>query len=274
MAVSDEIKAQRGKIKEMSFKEKLSYFWEYYRIPFFIVTAVIILAFFLIRDIATAKPYGFYAMLINASPNMQETDLEQSFSTYADIDKAKYDCYIDTATTLNLNSTDQYDMASVQKIMAVVAAGDLDTMVADYNSFSHYAMNDTFTDLRKVLSKDQLAKYSDDFYYVDYAVISAAENEDVSSESASESSVSSTLSSGADMFSDNSASSSVGTADQFVKPDPSTMTTPVPVGIILSDAAALKKADVYTGTVPVLGITQNTTRIEEALKFIDYLFQK
>ena len=37
MAVSDEIKAQRGKIKEMSFKEKLSYFWEYYRIPFFIL---------------------------------------------------------------------------------------------------------------------------------------------------------------------------------------------------------------------------------------------
>ena len=267
MAVSDEIKAQRGKIKEMSFKEKLSYFWEYYRIPFFIVTAVIILAFFLIRDIATAKPYGFYAMLINASPNTQETDLEQSFSTYADIDKAKYDCYIDTATTLNLNSTNQYDMASIQKIMAVVAAGDLDTMVADYNSFSHYAMNDTFTDLRKVLSKDQLAKYSDDLYYVDYAVITAAENEDVSSESASDSSVASTLSSGAD-------SSSVGTADQFVKPDPSTMTTPVPVGIILSDAAALKDADVYTGTVPVLGITQNTSRIEEAQKFIDYLFQK
>ena len=273
MAVSDEIKAQRGKIKEMSFKEKISYFWEYYRIPFFIVAAVIILASFLIHDIATAKPYGFYAMLINASPSTQETDLEQSFSTYADIDTAKYDCYIDTATTLNLNSTNQYDMASIQKIMAVVAAGDLDTMVADYNSFSHYAMNDTFTDLRKVLSKDQLAKYSDDFYYVDYAVITAAENEDVSSESASDSSVASTLSSGADML-DNSSSSSVGTADQFVKPDPSTMTTPVPVGIILSDAAALKDADIYTGTVPVLGITQNTARIEEALKFIDYLFQK
>ena len=273
MAVSDEIKEQRGKVRDMSFKAKFSYFWEYYRIPFCVAIAVIILASFLIHDIVTAKPYGFYAMLINASPNTQETDFEQGFSTYANIDTAKYDCYIDTSTTMNLNSTNQYDMASLQKIMAVIAAGDLDTMVADYNSFDRYAMNDTFTDLRKVLSKDQLAKYSDDFYYVDYAVIAAAENES-STVSVSESSVSSTLSSGANTFSDSSLTSSVGTTDQFVKPDPSTMKTPVPVGIILSDAAALKTENVYTGTVPILGITQNTKRIEETLKFIDYLFQK
>lgn len=271
MAVSDEIKAQRGKIKEMSFKEKLSYFWEYYRIPFFIVAAVIILASFLIHDIVTAKPYGFYAIMINSSPSTQETNLEKSFSTYADIDMSKYDCYIDTSTTLNLSSTNQYDMASMQKIMAVIAAGDLDTMVADYNSFSHYAMNDTFTDLRKVLSKDQLAKYSDDFYYVDYAVINAKENENIPSESISESSAASTLSSGTNML---AAQSSVGTAEQFVKPDPSTMKNPVPVGIIVTDAAAIKSANIYIGTIPVLGITQNTTRVDESLKFIDFLFQK
>ena len=52
MAVSDEIKAQRGKIKEMSFKEKISYFWEYYRIPALVTILVIAFAGNLIYTIA------------------------------------------------------------------------------------------------------------------------------------------------------------------------------------------------------------------------------
>ncbi len=272
MAVSDEIKEQHDKVKQMGFKARMAYFWEYYRIPTIVILAVIVLAFFLIHDIVTAKPYGFYAMMINSSPQTQESDLENSFASYAGIDTSKNDCYIDTSTTLNLTSTNQYDMASQQKIMAVVAAGDLDTMVADYNSFSRYAMNDTFTDLRKVLTAEQQKKYADDFYYIDYAVIQAAENQDAaseaSSEAAAEASEALSAAAGADTT---AAESSVGTADKFVKPDPSSMKDPVPVGIILSDSSLLKSSGAYTGTVAVLGITQNTSRSEEAVKFIDFL---
>ena len=69
------------------------------------------------------------------------------------------------------------------------------------------------------------------------------------------------------------AESSVGSADQFVKPDPSSMKDPVPVGIILSDASYLNSTGAYTGTVAILGITQNTSRSDEALRFIDFLNQ-
>ncbi|MCH4191890.1 MAG: hypothetical protein LKF52_06245 [Butyrivibrio sp.] len=272
MAVSDEIREQHNKVKQMGTRARLAYFWEYYRIPTVVILAVIILAVFLIHDIVTAKPYGFYAMMINSSPQTQESDLEDSFAKYADIDTSKYDCYIDTSTTLNLTSTNQYDMASQQKIMAVVAAGDLDTMVADYNSFNRYAMNDTFTDLRKILTSEQQKKYADDFYYIDYAVIQAAENQDAASAASSEAATTENTSDTAALYT-TAAESSVGSADQFVKPDPSSMKDPVPVGIILSDASYLNSTGAYTGTVAILGITQNTSRSDEALRFIDFLNQ-
>ena len=55
MAVSDEIKEQHDKVKQMGFKARMAYFWEYYRIPTIVILAVIVLAFFLIHDIVRHK---------------------------------------------------------------------------------------------------------------------------------------------------------------------------------------------------------------------------
>jgi hypothetical protein len=140
-----------------------------------------------------------------------------------------------------------------------------------------------FIDLRTVLGTDELKKYEDRLYYVDQKVLEAIEN--------------GTYNEGADASAFKTASYTQDSEDQekaqqeavdnmlgypsgsdvvkeedFVKPDPSSMEEPVPIGIIVSDAPYLLKDDTYEGTVPVFGIIANSEHVDSALKFLDFLY--
>ena len=58
-SVSDEIREQRQKLKGKSPKEKLAYFWEYYKVPALIVLLVVIFGSDLIYNIVTKKAIAF-----------------------------------------------------------------------------------------------------------------------------------------------------------------------------------------------------------------------
>ena len=125
--VIDEIRQQQMKTKEMSAKGKLEYFWDYYKVHTIVAILVIFFAAMFIRDIATAKDYNFYSILFNAR-QLSGDSLESAFSEYAGLDTENYECYIDASTGLSLTSFTEYDMATVQKLMATIQIGDLDTV--------------------------------------------------------------------------------------------------------------------------------------------------
>ena len=60
-SVSDEIREQRQKLKGKSPKEKLAYFWEYYKVPALIVLLVVIFGSDLIYNIVTKKAIAMEA---------------------------------------------------------------------------------------------------------------------------------------------------------------------------------------------------------------------
>ena len=146
--VRDEIREQQKKTKDMTPKERLAYFWFYYKVPFIAGIAAVIFLSIMIHDMITAKDYNFYALMLN-SQHLNDTAISESFSEYADLDNEKYECYIDTMTTLSLKNYTQYDMATYQKIIAQAATNDFDALVLDSAVFYKLSISGFMMDLRQ-----------------------------------------------------------------------------------------------------------------------------
>lgn len=292
MAVWDDIKKQHKKVRKKGFKAMASYFWDYYKIPTAVIIVIALFSFYLIRDMASNLPYGFYAMMINSTMHPDGEVIGEDFAGYAGIDTSSYNVLIDTNQTLSTSSYNTYDVSTQERIMAITAAGDLDVMIADQSVFEQYARNSYMTDLRDLMSEDELKKYDGYIYYVDGAILKAIEDgtyEQASSENTADNesqgsqddpSVAGSNSAATDeTISDEeisymlgiSSPSSIVSEDAFVLPDPDSMEDPVPVGIILSDTAFMQSTNTYAGSVPIFGIIGNSSRTDLAIKFLDYL---
>ena len=167
MAVRDEIRAERKKLKGKGFKANWDYFWDYYKIHVIVGLGVILMIAFLVRDIVNNKPYGFYAMMLNSGASMAQEYFETGFEEYAEIDTEKYTCLIDTSASFSTLMYDDMTLASSQKIMASLSAKELDCIVADIPVMLYYGNQDTFLDLRPVYDAAQLEAFGDKVVYVD-----------------------------------------------------------------------------------------------------------
>ena len=257
--VIDEIREQQLKTKDMSAKGKLAYFWDYYKVHTIVILLVLIFGGALIHDIVSAKDYCFSSIMMNASLLSGES-MESAFAEYADLDTETYQCFIDTTTALSLHSYDQYGLATVQKIMAEMQTGDLDVLVYDSELFNNYAPTQMFLDLREVLSKDELARYREHLYYIDYAEILRAENAP-----------------------DEELDASEGLApydEELIRQEtelhrhPENMEDPMPVGIFLTESPFAEKSGSYNGLEPVFGITATSHRFDTSKKYLEFLWDE
>lgn len=173
-SVHDEIREQQKKaFATMSLKEKLAYFWDYYKIHTLIVICAIIFVVSFVHQIGDNKPYAFYAVLINALNGLDSNDTnamwENEFLDYAGIDSEAYRVCIDTSITQSSDGGSQYEMANRQKMAAMLHAGDIDVIIADTESFEDYAHAGYFHDLSEFFIDKELAPYADFLYYTDAA---------------------------------------------------------------------------------------------------------
>lgn len=246
MAVMDEFREEREALKNGTFKEKLIYFWDYYK--WYVIGGIGILLFAgsMIYEIATRKEVAFNAILLNASPMTEDTTYQQDFAAYAGIDLNKLDIFFDTSIRITEGSMDETSYTSTEKLMVYTAAGELDIMASDTDSFRKYANSYTFYDLRNILSPEQLEQYEPYFYYVDLTVVDKIEE----------------------------ANNNLDESFQPKYPDPrkpEEMETPVPVGIYLNDCDKLKETFYFRGDEIVLGVYANTNHLDTTLQYIDFV---
>lgn len=265
MAVSDEIREQRAKLKGQGFKAHWDYFWEYYKIHTIVAIAVIIFLAVLAKDILNKKPYALYAMLLNSAGTQTQQTLQDGFAQYAGIDTSSEECIVDTFNTFSITAMDESTVATSQKIMAFMAAGDLDVLVAEPGSFSHYAGQESFIDLRTVFSEEELKALEDDIFYVDQAYIDYLNSDAYTTY----------ITSGEYDKNNKYAVMAVDhdqSGEAVIVPIEE-METPVPVGIYMTDSAVLKECGAYGGGECVAGIVVNTKHMDNARKYIEYLHQ-
>lgn len=255
MSVLDEIRQEQKKMVDKPFKEKLKYFWYYYKIPTIVILIVIIFGAGMIKDLVTAKDSAFTAFLLNSYGQYTQSDFTSEFTEYAAIDTENYECMLDATSTLSYDTMTDADLATSQKIMAMTYSQAIDVIVSDNEPFTNYAMNSMFADLREELTPEEYAKFEPYFYYVDQAKIQELENSELE-------------------YDENMTA-------QIVDPsvdhsDPSSMTDPVPVGIYLPNSAKLKQWELYTYSdeAPIFGIMVNSVHRELCHTFLQYLTEE
>lgn len=269
-SVIEEIREQQKKaFATMTPKEKLAYFWDYYKIH--TMVAVILIAFVIafIGSYRSNKPTAFYAVLLNAN-TMEDTAAaaaawNEGFMEYAGIDPEAYQVNIDTSVTLSADGGDQYEVANRQKMAAMMHAGDIHAIVADTETFEGYARLGYFYDLTETFTEEELAPYADLLYYTD----SAAFDEDTG-----------------DTLEEMKAAQEAVYNQVINHGDPSSMEKPVAVGVRIPQTGNklgdsgyydyIFESDYTFQGYPseiVIGIPLSAEDPGMVLQFLDYLFQ-
>jgi hypothetical protein len=256
--INDEIREQTKKFKDMSLKEKWEYFWEYYKINVIVIVIISVFVISMIHNFVTAKDYCFNGMLLNASM-MDQEKIAEAFAEYAGFDTEEYECYIDASSTLSYQNPSEYELATSQRIVALIQSKELDGLVFDAEVFYNYAFNQVFMDLREVYTAEELAAFEGRIYYIDKAEIRRAEE----SESLS-----------GEKYSLEDLSPDEIIAEAQTHRDPSTMEDPIPVGIFVDDSPFAEKSKAYLGVVPIYGISTTSQRVEVSKQFLEFLFDE
>lgn len=240
--ISEEIREQRKKFREMSPKKKFEYFWEYYKIPTFAIIGVIILVASLARSmIENSKDTVLYAAFINASPAPDYEAMQRSFADRLGVSLDEVFVTIDSSFQLSSELTSTSDLAGTQKLMAMSAANQLDILAADVETAKYLAGNGYYTDLRTILPEDLLQKYEP---YLVYYTFDPATKKAQMEES--------------------------GIPYEEDDLGPFETLEPVPYGIS-SEAFSDILYDIYYGMPSVVGICVSGTNIENAVQFLTFL---
>lgn len=250
MPVMDEFREEREAIKNASFKEKLDYFWEYYKWYVIGGAAILFLLIIFIRDMANKKDWIFYGAMLNtyALEEQSEAFLNE-FVELAELDTERYAVMFDTNYSLEKGSYDEISGASAQRLLVNLTAADLDFVISDETTFGQYATIDTFMDVRTLFTPEELEKYEAYFYYVDMAEVDRITEGNLSASYDSYKGV------------------------EYDHTDPDSMERPVPVAIYIDSSEKLNNAYVFKEEAVVLGVPLNTQHLETTLQFIDYLFE-
>lgn len=249
MPLMDEFKEERNAVKQGTLKQKLAYFWDYYKWYVIVGIGAIILIIATIHDIVSKKDVAFYACMLNLKSEYMDdssTESVRAFSEYAGIDTNDYEVRLDTSIQLN----DRSDVAAsaTQKLIAYIASSDVDVIVTDIDSILNFAYLGYFQDMRTFLSQEQYEAYRDSFYYVDNAVIEEAKSARQT----------------------NDLDYTPTYADPF---HPEDMKDPVPVGIILNENSILKKEYSFEEKTGVVSAVRNSKHPDLSRSFLDFVMQ-
>lgn len=169
MDIKKEAQNEREKLKKMSFRDKLWYIWEYYK--FHLLAVVVVL--FILNVVGTSLyRQSFTTRLSFAIVNDRSGGLAncESFETslHDFLGYGKKDLIeINEGIFLTFDETKmtEYSYASMAKISALTAGGQLDVMIADEDTISHYTSLDAFLNIRDLIPEEFFEAHKDDFLY-------------------------------------------------------------------------------------------------------------
>ena len=159
-----------------SRREKLEYFWMYYKIPFLAVVAFLVIAIYFVSAAVTEKENGFSAILFDIHTDAEQSGLEEEYADYADIDTKKYEVLINTSLLLDDTSSTNYKISSISKFYSLIGTEDLDVCMMTEADFEKYEKEGTYLDLSTCMTKEELSKFPE-LYEQDGKVLGIYGNE-------------------------------------------------------------------------------------------------
>ncbi|MEE1314347.1 MAG: hypothetical protein UHS49_01085 [Faecalimonas sp.] len=250
MAAMDEFRKEREAIKQAPLKEKLAYFWEYYKWHTIITLFVIVALTSYIYTLATKKDNVLNGVLLNTlSMEADATGLIEGFSEAAKVDLDEYSINFNRSLTYSSKpEAASSNMSAMQAMMAWNSAGDIDFITADAETMIDLAYRGYFADLSEILDEEAFTKYEPYMLYMDEAVVEAQQE----------------------------AYDNMEETTDIIIPDPAKpeeMKKPIPVLLDVSACEGLQKAYGYETETLSLGLTKTGKNQEMALKFVDYVMK-
>ena len=249
MPVMDEFREEREALKNASFKKKMEHFFYYYKWHVIVTIAILIFIGTLAHDILTAKDSALYGVFINTYADQNAVaKMMTEVSTLLEIDTNEYTTDIDTTLTIDSTVIDQTSYTSQQKLMAYMTTGELDFIAADQTTLLNYASTDTFHDFRTILTPAQIETYEPFFFYADMEEVRKKDAE-----------------------ADNGNFDYV--MREYNPADPTTCIDPIPVAIYINDCSKVNKICSFREDLVAMGFVANSQHLDNALFFLDYLFE-
>lgn len=161
------VQTEKEKLREMSFEDKLSYLWEYYKVHAAITVAVLALIIYIVYEIVTpdVKPQ-FYAAIINSALPAETTKAYgDEFAKYLELDPKTQNVFLNDEFYF---STDSEMASSMQQVLSTyVAAGEIDVIIAPESDFANFAYYSYMAKLSDELPTDVYSTLTDNFYITD-----------------------------------------------------------------------------------------------------------
>lgn len=160
----------KDKISQLSTKEKIEYFWEYYKIHaiavIFTVTAVI----YSIYVFSTKTEDISHGFMINGACLTSPSVIAEDYLDYANITDEKKSIMVDTSLYLDLDANDMTSMEATIKINTLIPAKQIDYMIATKEIIQHYSSNNFFLSLDDVLELKEFDYISDQILTIDFTL--------------------------------------------------------------------------------------------------------
>ncbi|MCD7764244.1 MAG: hypothetical protein LUI14_13885 [Lachnospiraceae bacterium] len=166
--IKDKIREETGKLKLLSWKDRLIYVWDYYKPQMAAIIAVIFVIYLgitIYHNLQIDNVFSVYMVNCNSYYVDSET-LLADYTDYIGGIGEKEEMTFDTSIILDEEDSN-YGYAYQMKFTAVLTAQMVDVILADTDTFEEYAGYGYFVDLREVLTDEQLEEWSDLLVYMD-----------------------------------------------------------------------------------------------------------
>lgn len=145
-----------AKLKQMSFREKLRYIFEYYKIHILVIVMVIAVIIGVVHHAMTYVQYKFYGMVINSSQYDQSVESE----LHDRLGMAKHD---GLSITADLFTDDMYNMNGYgNRLDIYVMAGQLDFAFTDEEGIEYLTKMGAVRDVKDCAPEELLTEWTDD----------------------------------------------------------------------------------------------------------------
>ncbi len=164
--IAGSLKKDIETLKTLTFRQKIRFFMDYYKWSFFLLLVIFLLFFYIADMISESRQVidlqGFF---INDRQDLFPAEkLIDEFSEYMDTPSGHRIAFEDSLF-IDLDSGGEYHVASQSKLVAYVAAKELDFLVAPEELAEYYAQSFPLLDLEEVLPDDLKEYLSEDLYF-------------------------------------------------------------------------------------------------------------
>ncbi|MDO5344450.1 MAG: hypothetical protein Q4E91_01755 [Lachnospiraceae bacterium] len=152
---------ERKKLKEMNWKQRIGYVWDYYKIVFVILIGIVFLGSVISTIIHNMRiDTVMQTVFLNCDYLAGDSQtLWQGFEDYLGGLEKDQQLDLDFSLSVNFDSMDNATTAATIKVMAYMSEGSLDSMIMPESVYRHYAGNGTFQKMDEVLSPEELEEW-------------------------------------------------------------------------------------------------------------------